>query len=314
MRRLLAVAVSLALALLVVPTAPAAATSAPVPGLPVYLALGDSVGLGQAAAPIEGDYLSTVAQWRKRGYAGQLVTPLRLQLDCLPAWTRSGGCLHLQYVSLARTAVPEGLPGMPARPGVTTTAFIEEQLPVAVELLRSRNGDANPRNDVELVSLTVGGNDVFGPIIAACVTGGTPTSPGCLLTVVTAVQGVAARYDRILGELRAAAGPGTVLLTTTYDNPLPSCFLGAPPFSAGPLAAQVLEQVPVSVGGVPALGLNGVIRSVSARHGAVVADAYGQLRSPDDFAGGLDCLHPDESGHQRIADIAVAALRSAGVL
>jgi hypothetical protein len=292
----------------------AAATPTPLPGLPVYLALGDSVAAGQESAPRSTDYLATTARWRKQGYAGQLVTPLRLGLDCLPSWVRSNGCPGLQYVSLARTAVPAGVPGLPARPGVTTGALVEEQLPAAVELLRNRNTDASSRNDVEIVSVTVGGNDVFGPVIAACVTGGTPTSPGCAAAVAGVLQGVAVNYDRILGELRAAAGPDTVLLTTTYDNPIGSCFLGAPPYSAAALGAQVLEQFPVAAAGTSTRGLNGVIRAVSTRHGAVVADVYERLASPADFVGGSDCLHPDASGHAATSAVALEALRAADAL
>lgn len=65
--------------------------------------------------------------------------------------------------------------GEPAKPGVRSATVITEQLPAAVEMLESRNRDANPRNDVEVITLTVGGNDIFGPVLGACLGGVTPT-------------------------------------------------------------------------------------------------------------------------------------------
>jgi len=49
----------------------ATASPQPTPGLPVYLALGDSIANGQASAPLASDYWSTVAGWRANGYVAQ---------------------------------------------------------------------------------------------------------------------------------------------------------------------------------------------------------------------------------------------------
>lgn len=274
----------------------AAANPSPglVPGLPAYLALGDSIAAGQQSATPAVDFPTTAALWKASGYAAQFQNVLREDLDCLPARSASAadGCRQLQMLNLARTAIPGG-PG-----GVTTAVMLQEgdQLDQAVALLRDRNGDRSPRDDVEVITLTVGGNDVFGPAIAACLT---PTA-ACVPTLNATFQGFVSRYGQILAELRAAAGPETVIMTMTYDNPLPFCALGAAnPAGASVLGTFVLEGGNIGLGPMP-LGFNDWIRAVSAEHGAVVAETFGLLGAGD-FVGGADCLHPDLEGHQKIA-------------
>ncbi len=47
-------------------------------------------------------------------------------------------------------------------------------------------------------------------------------------------------------------------------------------------------------------GLNDIIRAVAAATGVTVVETGGLLGA-DDFVGGTDCLHPDDSGHRKIA-------------
>jgi len=306
-RRLL---LALTSALLVL-VSPATASAHPDEGqhghrAPVYLAMGDSIAAGQESAPRTTDFLTTVAAWKANGYAAQFADMLvRDREDCRRDATDRGrhSCRRLQYLNIARTAIPAGVPGLDPAPGVTTALLIEEQLPVATELLRARNGDANPRNDVEVVTLTVGGNDVFSPVISACV----PPTPQCPTTVTEVLRAFAVNYDRILNELRAAAGPDAVIETMTYYNPLPFCERAG----AAPLGDVVLEGFPVDVEGTVVLGLNGVIRLLSSRHDAIVADTYGALQSPAEFVGGQDCLHPTRLGHTTIAGVFGRAFRAA---
>ena len=271
-----------------------------VPGLPVYVALGDSIANGQqSAAVVPGDYWATVAGWQANGYVALFGKYLVQELDCVPGRgpATGPGCRQLQVLNLARSAVPDVVEPPTGRPGVTTQIVIDEQLPVAVPLLRSRNHDKNPRNDVPVVTLTVGGNDVFGPIIAACVTANPPSPTGCSSAIGTAFAGFAANYTKILAQLRLAAGPDAELITMTYYNPLPYCALGANP-AAGPFGDWVLEQVVTQPGVAP--GFNGLIETISAQYGAKVADTFGALGTGD-FVGGSDCLHPDTDGHAKIA-------------
>jgi lysophospholipase L1-like esterase len=255
--------------------APAALAEEEVPGLPVDLALGDSWAVGVGAAdPATG------------GYVGRSHAAFQDTLDCLPAASEEAadGCKHLQLVKLGVG-------------GSTTTGVVANQLPTSVELLAARNDDDNPANDVEVVTLTVGGNDVFRPVLEACLGG---LTENCLQVIHQILAAVEVNYAVILGGLQEAAGADTPIVVTTYDNPIPTCNLAGIP-GASALGALVLE------GGVPGVleaGLNDIIREVAGNNGAEAADVYGLL-APDDWVGGRDCLHPDDSGYAKIAQVVV---------
>lgn len=281
---------------------PAAAATPPgtpglVPGLPVYLALGDSIANGQQSADIvAGDYWATVAGWQANGYVAQFADELSTDLDCLPGVGErtADGCRQLQLLNLARSAVPAEV-SPPGKPGVTTDLLIAEQLPAATALLGARNGDANPRNDVEVVTLTVGGNDAFGPIVVACLA----DPSACPTAIQTVFAHFSANYATILGQLRAAAGPQTRIVTMTYYNPVRFCALGQNP-TAGPFVDWVLEGGTLPGLGTLTYGYNDLIEMISMQFGATAAETFGVL-GDGDFVGGTDCLHPNRSGHEKIA-------------
>ncbi len=246
-----------------------------VPGLPVYPALGNSVAAGSGAS----DPSATA-------YVPLFYDALRDELNCSPAASdrAASGCKNLQLLNIAAG-------------GATSGDLIAFQLPTAVAELSARNGDGNPRNDVEVVTIDIGGNDLFQPVIGACAGG---FSPGCGAVVQATFGTFAANFNSILGQLRAAAGPNTPIIVMTYYNSLLTCNLS---FLA-PLADVVLE------GGPPLPnGFNDLIRSIAAAHGAEVADTFGDLAASD-LVGGTDCLHPNDSGHGIIADEFLAAFTS----
>lgn len=275
---------------------------------PIYLALGDSLAAGQQSAPPTGDLGTTLALWKASGFVAQFHDTLQEELDCRPGGERRHhrGCSRLELVNLSRTGVP-GVPGS----GVTTASMLTDgdQLDQAVALLEDRNGDRSPRNDVEVVSLTVGGNDLFAPAFAACVAPAGPATPPCAPTLESVFAGVAVRYAQILSALRAAGGDDLVILTTTYFNPLPFCVPGTA--ALGVAGATAVGDAILEGGALPGLGtlpagFNDVIRGISAQHGAVAVDTFGTL-GDGDFVGGGDCLHPDAEGHAAIADVFAAA-------
>jgi lysophospholipase L1-like esterase len=249
-----------------VAAAPNDATLAPLPQAdePVYLALGDSVAAGVGAP-------------ENRGYVDLLLEDLRSGLDCGSPPYVPEGCDDL---ALADLSVP----------GATTATLLTGQLPAALTLLAGRNGDEDQHNDVRVVTITIGGNDVFQPVVDACIPA---PGPECARTIQRTLTGYATNLTQILAQLRAAAGPDTTIVTTAYYNPLAACFLA----DFAPLADTVLEGGPL----LPS-GLNDITREVSAGFDARVADAYGQLELTD-YVGGQDCLHPDASGHLRLAEI-----------
>jgi lysophospholipase L1-like esterase len=177
-----------------------------------------------------------------------------------------------------------------AVPGATTSTLISDQLPAAERILQERNQNARPVDDVRLITIDIGANDILRPIVTVCAD---PTSPTCVGTIQAQLQQTATNYEAILSRLRAAAGPDTVIAVMTYYNPLPACNLA----SLAGLADVVLE----GGGPVPA-GLNDIIRNTEAAHDAVVAETEPVIENAD-LVGGADCLHPNTAGHQDIAGV-----------
>jgi lysophospholipase L1-like esterase len=272
-RRVTVVVAGILLLGLLTGSRPASAEPDPAPiGRPLYLALGDSLAAGVGASD------PTVT-----GYVPQLYELLRQQLACQPAGRPSCRSLALRNLGVG---------------GATSTTLIATQLPAAVAELQARNNDRNPHNDVKVVTIDIGGNDLFGVVSSACATG---PSPECAALIQARLEAFAVNFTLILGQLRAAAGPDTVLIAMTYYNPLPSCRLA----SLAPLADAVLE------GGLGVtVGLNDLIRSIAAAHGVLVAETYGQL-GPGELVGGDDCLHPNDAGYQVITEAFAAALAEA---
>lgn len=226
---------------------------------PVYLALGDSLASGVGASDPEAT-----------GYVPLIHDALVETPIC-----RKKPCPELQLLNLGES-------------GATTETLMDTQLPAAIEVLRQRNGDADHANDVRLITIDIGGNDVVHGVFDAC-------ADSITLACGQAVQETLATVERnltdILVPLRAAAGPDTEIAMMTYYNPLVGCDLAG---SAGN-AELILNGLP---GVTP--GLNGIIRQVAGRANVTVVDTVGKL-GPDDLVGGEDCLHANDAGYEIIA-------------
>lgn len=246
---------------------PATVSSAAAPPPVTYLALGDSVAAGVGASRPGLGYVPLVAD------------ALRSARGCGDDQTL--GCLR-ELVDLSVS-------------GATTTTLIADQLPAATSLLQARNSNATPTDDVRLITLTIGVNDLFRPVLAACQD---PTAPACSTTVATQLQQVATNLGVVLGRLRAAAGRDTTIAVTAYYNGLAAP--GCPAAALRGLAQVVLEGGP----GVPA-GINDIIRQTAAASGAVVVETAAVV-APAEVRP--DCLHPTDQGHADIAAAVTAAV------
>lgn len=228
----------------------------------VHIALGDSVAAGSGAN--NGDVTGYVAR--------------------LNRWLRSvdseeGGPSASPHLELSDYSVG----------GATSSDLLADQLPAAFAESTARG------TDIKYVTLTIGGNDVFEPVIGACGEGITPT---CESTIQSVFETYQTNLATILGTLRVAA-PQAKIAIMTYYNPIGSCDR-AP---LAPLADIVLEG-----GGPLPGGLNDIIRGVAGAVGGVTVVETGALLDSDDFVGGEDCLHPDDSGHRQIARAFLRAL------
>jgi hypothetical protein len=192
---------------------------------------------------------------------------------------------------------PEDTP--PLSPSLT-----EDQFPVAIPLLEARNRS----DDVEVITLHTGGNDVFGPIIGAC-------REGFNLTCAERIQTELNNYERdlsgALSTLRAAAGGDTRIIIGTYDNPFR--FTVCAPLAGIPgvstLGELVLEGAPTL--GFPS-GLHDIMRTVAGTPGmnVNVANVHGRLGPLDWLSTTIptDCLHPDDSGYDEVTEVFLEVL------
>jgi lysophospholipase L1-like esterase len=220
---------------------------------------------------------------------GQLSDALRKDTACAPGLSRSNGadraaaqCPQLQLVDLAEggsttASMIDGAPGL------------DPQLGPATALLIDRNGNSNPRDDVRFVTVTIGGNDVFAPVVAACIP---QPQPQCAGTITGTLSVFHDNLTVILGRLRAAAGPDATIVATAYANPLIGQGCPLAPFAA--LGNAVLQGGPLPGGATLSAGLNTITEAVAAQYHVLVADGFDRL-GPADFTG--DCLHPDQSGY-----------------
>jgi lysophospholipase L1-like esterase len=240
----------------------ATAPSALAPSAPVYLALGDSLAFGVGASDPEAT-----------GYVPLVHDALRQRLPCRPGG--DGPCPELQLLNLSES-------------GATTDTLLGSQLPAAIEVIRSRNGDADPGNDIRAITVDIGGNDAVQGVFDACAEAVTAACPGAVQETLATIEH---NLTAILMQLRAAAGPDTEIAVMTYYNALVGCDYR----DSADNAELVLQGIP---GVMP--GLNGIIRQIAERTHVTVADTFGAL-GPDDLVGGPDCLHANDSGYRKIA-------------
>ena len=245
--------------------APAASAKPKKPVHPLQLSLGDSWAFGFGASDPSTE-----------GYVPQLHEALAKK--------------RLKKMGLRSVAVP----------GATTPSMIAGQFPEAIPLLESRNGNRKKRDDVEVTTLHIGGNDVTNPIIAACLAGITPS---CLQVIQAEFAAYRGDLDTALSRLRQAAGEEATIVIGTYDNPIATCFLGGVP------GAVLLADLVLEGGGPVPQGLHDIMRDVAEDYGVGVAEVYGDL-GPADWVGGNDCLHPDDSGYDKVT---VAFLEALGL-
>jgi lysophospholipase L1-like esterase len=270
---------TLAFGLAVVTSAAGATPSSQVgpPNRPgLYLGLGDSVAAGIGASVPE-----------EGGYVPQAFQMLQA----------NGGGVD----ALANLAIP----------GETTTSFITDgQLEQAVAII------VDPATDIQVVSLTIGANDLLGLLLG----GPCPVDPSgaaCQQFVAEAMDTFAQNYAFILDQLAeplAERGAGDALFVTTYYNPFSGTrtVLDAP-VDTVLLGADGVIDCDAAAADPSAMGVNDIIACVGADHGAHIVD----IQPP--FANRALLLtnilrrdvHPNNTGHRVIAATLTDAVTAA---
>jgi lysophospholipase L1-like esterase len=263
MRRTLFVGV---LAIALVQAAPAAAA----PPSTLYVALGDSLAVGDGASdPATTGYVGLLADY----FAG---TP------------------HGNAKAAVNLAIG----------GETTGSFIAGQMDAAVATI------LDPATDVSVVTLSIGGNDLLNLLnepTDACVID--PNGDDCQAQLGAALFGVATNYPVLMYALASALAqdPGAerVFVLTLY-NP----FGGTGSQYEGPidhalLGADLTVDCAAAAANPLAAGLNDIVSCTSEAFGATVVDGYAvigdQALTLTHIGDPGFNIHPNDDGYEAIA-------------
>lgn len=229
---------------------------------PAYLALGDSLAFGVGAA-------NPAAE----GYVG--LTHFQLAEDK----ARYPGGLEL--INLAE-------------PGATSSDLVEPdgQLERALNEIEERQNDEIPGNEVELISIDIGGNDLL-----QLAEPGTPClidtgSAACREALNDSLSDLQRNLARILSQLREAAPAAGIFAIDLYN-----------PYSGTGDPREVLASVAVQQ-------VNGVINATASEPALAVdlVSVFELFLGRGEQWVASDRIHPNDSGHLVISEALLAAI------
>ena len=245
---------------------------------PIYIALGDSLAVGDGAS----DPSSTA-------YVPQFHQYLRQAL---------------------------GIPGLAlmnlGHGGDTSADLIEHgHLAEAVSEIRARDFDESADNDVQVVTLDIGGNDLLDLFLTLVISGTCPdletslAKAECVNGLQDALDGLRENFDQALDELEQA-DPDLPIFTADLYNPFSGSGLAFDEVAEWALEGR--EGSPVEE------GLNDIIRSVAGEHGVPVADWYGAFEGKSAELIAPDRIHANDAGYTAMTDALVVAYEASGNL
>jgi lysophospholipase L1-like esterase len=183
--------------------------------------------------------------------------------------------------------------------GETTTSMIAEgQLGVALAELRFRNHDSDPKNDVFVITIDIGGNDVrdLAGEGRPCAPPTSITDPACTRAVTSALQTLSENLRAILRTVRVAAGPDVRIFVLDYFNPYSGT--GKPLEEAGDIVLPVLNKEINDIATSPEINAE-VVQTFAAFKGKG-GDLTNVNATESDF-------HPNDAGYRLLADLLIAA-------
>jgi lysophospholipase L1-like esterase len=244
----------------------------PAPDAPLYIALGDSLSAGNGAS----DRNATA------------------------------------FVPLVRAGLGAGIALLNlGKPGDTSDDLLRGgRLERAAGEVGRRRDDNVPGNEVRVVTLEIGGNDLLNLYSAYVLTGACPSvteslqRPQCVQALRDALSRFGPNLHEAITRLQAAGPDVPIFLMTLYN-----------PFSGG---SSILDQLgELSLEGQPDSafpeGLNDIIRQEATATGVHLVDAYPLFKGKAFQYIAQDLIHPNDAGYRVMADAVLAAMSQAGV-
>lgn len=222
--------------------------------------------------------------------------------DSLSAGFGASNASETAFVPLVRESLGDNHDLMNLGHGGDTSADLIDHghLKEAIDAIAEGNGD-----EVALVTLEIGGNDLLRLYVGVVLTGICPDAttalnkPECTEPLAEAL----AEFDTILGQTLDQlldADPSLRILLLTLYNPLPE-FLPARSVAALSLEGLADSQFPE--------GLNDIIRNHANQRDIPIVELYEPFedRASELISG--DFIHPNDAGYRVMADAVIATLQ-----
>lgn len=194
--------------------------------------------------------------------------------------------------------------------GDDSRELIDRRLNNAVAEIQARANDGVPGNEASVITLEIGGNDLLDIYFDLVLPGTCPSVtealqiPQCVQALEGALENYQPNLEYILDTLQANA-PGVPIFLMTLYNPFSGGSVNLD--RIGALALEGETDTPFEE------GLNDVIREVGAAKGATVVEWYEYfLGKVNEYISG-DLIHPNDNGHQVMADAVLAAMAAQGI-
>lgn len=178
----------------------------------------------------------------------------------------------------------------------------------AVNEITRRHSDSDPNNDVKLVTLEIGGNDLLALNISLVVSGTCPDLQAalqkreCREPLSQAVQRFEPNLSTILARLREADPQVPIVLMTLYN----------PASGRLSILSQLAELVLEGQSNTPfPEGINDIIRTEGQEEGVILVDLYPLFEGKASELISQDSIHPNDEGYRVMAEAVIHAIEEA---
>ena len=207
--------------------------------------------------------------------------------------------------------VRDGLPGEfellnLGESGDTSGDLIDHgHLDQAVGEVERRRDDDDPDNDVKLVTLEIGGNDLLHIFSSLVLPGTCPSlaeslaKPRCVQALRDALDGYRPNLATAIDRLQGADPALPIVLTTLYN-----------PFSGGLEPVDELAELALEGAAGTAFpeGLNDIIRAEARRQGVILVEWYPLFEGKAGQYIASDLIHPNDEGYRAMAEAVLDAV------